>query len=52
MDVNRTGKTIALAAAILLAGVAVLPALAKTVKLPEGKKIHFKIGRASCRERV
>src|SRR3989338_4793545 len=41
MDVKRTGKTIALAGAILLAGVVVLPALAKNVKLPEGKKIHF-----------
>ena len=43
MDVKRTGKTIALAAALLLAGVVALPrpALAKNVKLPEGKKIHF-----------
>ena len=38
MDGKRTGV---LVAAILLAGVVALPALAKNVKLPEGKKIHF-----------
>src|SRR3990170_8328493 len=38
MDGKRTGV---LVVAILLAGVVALPALAKNVKLPEGKKIHF-----------